>query len=134
MSFRPEQIEKEERPEDECDEDASEDVVGGGADIVIVIDISVAIPTLDEFLLVDVIFSKHVSCFVLLECLGAPLLDNADVPSDSETTQKMSANWYTTNLVRRRCQSLFPNIFLLLNALHCICPKFRPHTSGAIAY
>jgi hypothetical protein len=58
VSFRPEQIEEESCAEDGGDEDACEDVVGRGADVVVVVDVDFGVEVGDEALGVDVVCGK----------------------------------------------------------------------------
>lgn len=58
MSLGPEEIEEECRAEDESHEDTSEDIVRSGANIVVVVDISVWVETLNKPLLVDVVCAR----------------------------------------------------------------------------
>lgn len=56
MAFRPEEIEEEGRPEDGGHVDAYEDVVGGDADEVVIVDFGAGPVGSNPVLLVDVVY------------------------------------------------------------------------------
>jgi len=108
VSFGPEEIEEEGCAEDEGDKYAGEDVERRDSDKVIIVDIDSVVEGCHVFLAIDVVWglgqhsNRSLTSRINVNDCATHLPDNADVPSDSETTQKMSAHWYTMNFVRRR--------------------------------
>lgn len=99
----PEEVEEKRRAKDKCREDASEDVIASCADVVVIVDVRSVIKALDELLLVNIVWVEPLASISQRCVYGRRSLpDSAAVPSDSETTQNIIANWYTTNFVLRR--------------------------------
>lgn len=110
VPLRPDQVEEEGRAKDEGDKHAGEDVVAARAHVVVVVHLDpVRGDGLNLPLSLDVVYGLRVS-MARVAASGLPgmyIPDNTAVPSDSETTQKINAHWYTMNFVRRRWYSLF---------------------------
>ena len=92
VSLGPEEIEEECATEDEGHEHACENIVRGGTDIIIVIHVGLVVLRMDEVLLVNVVYERRQSDGPYFGCPWC-LLDRAEVPNDSETTQNMRAHW-----------------------------------------
>jgi hypothetical protein len=90
VALGPEQVEEEGGSEDGGDVDADEDVEGGDADEVVVVNIGGGVLLGEKVLLVDIVYAM---LEVYQRSVSRYMPDSAAVPKLSLTTHKIMASW-----------------------------------------